>query len=380
MNEKSVGHTKVCPAYFKNIINMKIGIIGLPLSGKSTIFNALTGLNIGITKFSSGSKAKPNLGVVKIPDERLEKLSEIHKPEKTTHATIDFVDMVGISKDAKAEDIDLTPIRDTDALVCVLRFFKNDEIVHPYGDVNGVRDLSIINTELILLDLNLVETRIEKIEKEIQRGKKGNEKELDLLKKCKEHLSNEKPLSKLELDKEQGALLRGFQFLTKKPLLALANLDEAHIKKGEPAEFKATAEKLSLMHVVMCGKVEAEMAQLDDEELKKSFMQDLGIKEPARDKFIKKSFSLLDLVTFYTVKGEETKAWLIKKASTAHEAAGKIHSDIQRGFIKAEVVNFKDIMACEFDMNKVRSQAKFKLEGRDYPVNDGDIIHFRFNV
>ena len=359
---------------------MKIGIIGLPLSGKSTIFNALTGLSAEVKEFSSGGKTKPNLGVVKIPDERLEKLAEIFKPKKTTHATVDFVDMIGISKDAKAEDVDLTPIRDTDALVCVIRFFENEKVSHPYGDIDAPRDLKIINTGLILLDLNITETRIQKIEKEVKGGRKENQKELDILKKCQSSLLKEKPLRELTLDKEEEPLLRGFQFLSKKPILALANIDEVHIKGKEPEEFARTAEELGLSHMALCGKVEAEIAQLDDEELKSSFMQDLGIKETARNKFIKASFSLLDLITFYTVKGEESKAWLIKKGSTAYEAAGKIHSDIQRGFIKAEVVNFKGLTTCDFDMNNVKSKGLLKLEGKEYIVEDGDIIYFRFNV
>ncbi|UCH11971.1 MAG: redox-regulated ATPase YchF [Candidatus Omnitrophota bacterium] len=359
---------------------MKIGIIGLPLSGKSTVFNALTGLNAEVKEFSSGGKTKPNLGAVKIPDEKLQKLADIFKPKKITPATIDFVDMVGISKDAKAEEIDLTPIKDTDALVCVIRFFKNDKVPHPYGDIDGVRDLRVINTELILLDLNVVETRIERIQKELQRGKKENQKELDMLKKCQEHLSKEKPLRELKFDSEQNAMLRGFQLLSKKPMLALANIDEGHIKTGEPDRFAHTAEGLGISHIAFCGKVEAEIARLDDEELKSSFMQDLGITETARGKFIKANSSLLDLITFYTVKGEESKAWLIERGSTTYVAAGKIHSDIQRGFIKAELVNFKELTACDFDMNKVKSEGKLKLEGKDYIVEDGDIIYFRFSV
>ena len=359
---------------------MKIGIIGLPLSGKSTIFNALTGLNAEVKEFSSGGKTKPNLGAVKIPDERLEKLAEIFKPKKTTPVTVDFVDMIGISKDAKAEDVDLTPIRDTDALVCIVRFFKNEKVSHPYGDIDGSRDLKIINTGLILLDLNIAETRIQKIEKEVKTGRKENQKELDILKKCQSGLLKEKALRELTFDKEEEPLLRGFQFLSKKPILALANIGEAHIKGEEPEEFARTAEGLGLSHRALCGKVETEIAQLDDEELKSSFMQDLGIKETARNKFIKASFSLLDLITFYTVKGEESKAWLIKKGSTAYEAAGKIHSDIQRGFIKAEVVNFKGLTTCDFDMNNVKSKGLLKLEGKEYIAEDGDIIYFRFNV
>jgi len=359
---------------------MKIGIIGLPLSGKSTVLNALTGLSAEVKEFSSGGKTKPNLGAVKIPDEKLQKLADIFKPKKITPATIDFVDMVGISKDAKAEEIDLTPIKDTDALVCVIRFFKNDKVPHPYGDIDGLRDLKIINTELILLDLSMVESRIKKIEKEIQRGKKENQKELDTLKRCQEHLSKEKPLRDFTFDLEEDKMLRGFQFLSKKPVLALANVDEGHVKGGEPDGFANAAQELGISHIAFCGKVEAEIAQLDDEELKTSFMQDLGITETARNRFIRRSFSLLDLITFYTVKGEESKAWLIKGGLTTYEAAGKIHSDIQRGFIKAEVVNFKEVTACDYDMNKVKSKGLLKLEGKDYIVKDGDIIYFRFSV
>ncbi|MBN1405276.1 MAG: redox-regulated ATPase YchF [Candidatus Omnitrophica bacterium] len=348
---------------------MKIGIIGLPLSGKSTVFNALTGLSAEVKEFSSAGKIKPNLGVVKIPDVRLEKLAKAFSAKKTTPATIDFVDMAGISKDAKAEDMDLTPLRDTDALLCVVRFFENPSVPHPYNSVDGVRDFKMIDTEIILIDLNIIETRIQRIEAELKRGKKENEKELIILKKCQEALLKEKPLRDISFDANEEAALRGFQFLSKKPLLAVANIDESHIK-SPPAGF-----------ISFCAKLEAEIAQLDDEELKNSFMQELGIKETARDKFILACFSMLNLIVFYTATGpQEARAWLIEKGATAYDAAGKVHSDIQRGFIRAEVANFKALEECGFDMNKAKSKAMLKLEGKDYIVADGDDIYFRFSV
>lgn len=367
--------------FFIIIIIMKIGIIGLPLSGKSSVFNALTGLHAEVKEFSASGRAKPNLGTAKIPDERLEKLAQTFNSKKTTYASIDFVDMTGISKDTKAENIDLSSIKDSDAFVVVVRFFRNDSVSHPYNTVDGVRDLEIINTSLILLDLNIAEGRVDRIEKEIKKGRKTDQKEHDILKKCQECLLKEKSLRELKFTDEEDALLRGFQFLSKKPILALANIDEAGIAQGTPGAFIELAGKLNMPHIAFCAKTEAEMAQLDDAELKTSFMQELGITETARNKFIKASFSLLNLITFYTgYGGQEARAWLVDKNATAYEAAGKIHSDIQRGFIRAELINFKDLMNCNFDIHDAKAKSLFRLEGKDHIVKDGDIALFRFSV
>lgn len=359
---------------------MKIGIIGLPESGKSTLFNALTGLNVQLHSYDAGEKIKPNIGVATIADKRLDRLSKIYKPKKTTHASISFVDMVGIKKGAKLEEIDLTPIKDTDGLVCVIRLFEDSNIPHPYDKVDGVSDLKIIETELILLDLQAAQKRIQKLEKESHKGIKENLKELEVLKICEGSLSKEVPLRDLDFDKEQDKLIRGFQFLSKKPLLVVANIGEDKIKEGTPETFKTLCKEGGLNYIELCAKVEAEVIRLEDEELKSSFLGDLGIKELARDRLMGLSLTILNQVTFFTVKGDETRAWLVDKGTTAYEAAGKIHSDIQRGFIKAEIVNFDDFIDCGESMQNARHQGKLKLEGKDYIVQDGDIIDFKFNV
>lgn len=359
---------------------MKIGIIGLPESGKSTLFNALTGLNVQLHSYAAIEKIKPNVGVATIADKRLDRLSEIFKPKKTTPASVDFVDMVGIKKGAKLEEIDLTPIKDTDGLVCVIRLFEDNNIPHPYGKVDGVSDLKIIETELILLDLETAQKRIHKLETELHKGIKENLKELEVLKICEGSLSKEVPLRNLDFDREQDRLIRGFQFLSKKPLLAVANIGEDKIREGAPEGFKSLGREKGLNYIELCAKVEAEVIQLEDEELKNSFLEDLGIKELARDRLVGLSLSILNQITFFTVKGDETRAWLIKKGTTAYEAAGKVHSDIQRGFIKAEIVNFADFIDCGGSMQNARHQGRLKLEGKDYIVQDGDIVDFKFNV
>lgn len=361
---------------------MKIGIIGLPLSGKSTVFNALTGLSVQTKEFSDSSskKASPNLGVVKVPDERLEKLTQVYSSKKTTYDVINFVDMQGVTKDTKLEDIDLSPIKDTDALVLVIRFFENKNVPHVYENVDGLRDLNMLATFIILSDLAIAENRITKMENDQKRGRKYNEKEYDVVKKCHQWLLQEKPLRLLSFSQEEDSFIRGFQFLSKKPTLALFNISESDIEKGHLQNLSDAAAALSMASISFCAKVEAELAQLDDEELKKSFMQELGIKETARDKFIHASFALLDLIIFYTAGEKESRAWFIKNGSSALVAAGKIHTDIQRGFIRAEVFNYNDFSGADFDEAKVKAKGLFRLEGKEYIFKDGDIVYFRFSV
>jgi GTP-binding protein YchF len=288
--------------------------------------------------------------------------------------------MVGIKKDAKLEDIDLTPIKDADGLLCVVRFFENEDVPHPYNKIDGLADLRIIETELILLDLQAAQKRIERIEREVHKGQKDNIKELEVLKVCEENLSKERPLREISFNVDEEKIIRGFQFLSKKPLVIAANIGENDIKNGAPEEFKSYCKKSGLNYLDLCAKVESEIIQIDDSELKSSFLADLGITELAREKLIAVSLATLKEVTFFTTKGDETKAWLIKKGASAYEAAGKIHSDIQKGFIKAEVINFQDFINCGSSLHEARTHGKLKLEGKDYVVNDGDIIDFRFNI
>jgi GTP-binding protein YchF len=359
---------------------MKIGIIGLPESGKSTLFNVLTGLNVQLHSYESRDKIKPNIGVAIVPDKRLDQLSEIFKPKKTSYIHINFLDIIGIEKGSKLEEIAFAPIKDTDGLICVIRFFEDDNIPHPSGKIDGVSDLKVIETELMLLDLQSAQKRTEKIEKEKNKGIKVDTKELEVLKKCEDSLSREIPLRALSFAKEEDKLIRGFQFLSKKPILIAANIGENRIGQKLPEAFKGLCEEKGFKSIDLCAKVEVEVCQIEDEELKDSFLGDLGIKELAREKVIALSFDILEQITFYTVKGDEAKAWLVKEGTSAYEAAGKIHSDIQRGFIKAEVVNFSDFIDCGSTMQDARDKGKLRLEGKDYLVQDGDIINFKFNI
>ena len=352
---------------------MKIGIVGFAGSGKTTVFNALTGLAAD-TGF--GGREKANVGVIKVPDPRVDKLAELYKPKKKTYAEISFVDVAGPEHQAdetaeKGLDQKLVQhMREVDALVHVVRAFESPYLTaapNPLGDVRGFEE------EMILTDLVQIENRIARLKKE-----RDSTRERELLERLKADLESEKPLRDVEIVAEELTLISGFRFLSHRPVLLLLNVDEANASAPPSPELAAFAKDHNLSLISMCGKAEADIAELDPAE-QRDFLQDLGITEPARDRFIRAAYGLLDLISFLTAGEDECRAWPIKRGTHAQKAAGKIHSDIERGFIRAEVIKFEDLI----EMGSIahcREHGKLRLEGKEYVVQDGDVINFRFNV
>lgn len=361
---------------------MKIAVTGLANSGKTTIFNALTGLNLETTIYPTLT-AEPHLGVVKVPDSRIEKLAEIYKPKKTTYATVEYVDYIGITKgdieqNKKVSDL----IKDVDAVVHVVRGFEDESIVHPLGNVNPARDAETVELEMIFGDLELVEKRLERMEQGQKRGKKPDEAEKKVLIKCKEVLEKETPLRDIEFSEEEQKTMRNLQFMSIKPVVVVLNISEKDLNSEKTGETVSRLQKFfkgkQVKVLSLCGKIEMEIAQLSHEEAD-AFLNDLGIQEPALNKLIHVSYDLLGLISFLTTGEDEARAWTIKKGTDAQKAAGKIHSDIERGFIRAEVVSFDDFIS-NGSMSAARDKGLLRLEGKTYEVKDGDIINFRFNV
>lgn len=361
---------------------MKIAVTGLANSGKTTIFNALTGLNLETTIYPTLT-AEPHLGVVKVPDSRIEKLAEIYKPKKTTYATVEYVDYIGITKgdieqNKKVSDL----IKDVDAIVHVIRGFEDESIVHPLGNVNPARDAETVELEMIFGDLELVEKRLERMEQGQKRGKKPDETEKKILLKCKEVLEKETPLRDIEFSEEEQKTMRNLQFMSIKPVVIVLNIPEKDLNSEKTVEAVSGLQKFfkgkQVKVLSLCGKIEMEIAQLSPEEAD-AFLNDLGIQEPALNRLIHVSYGLLGLISFLTVGEDEVRAWTVKKGTDAQKAAGKIHSDIERGFIRAEVVSFDDFIS-HGSMSAARDKGLLRLEGKTYEVKDGDIINFRFNV
>lgn len=353
---------------------MKVGLVGFAGSGKTTIFNTLTGLTAEVGGY--GAREKANIGVIKVPDHRVDKLAAIYNPKKKTYAEISFVDVAGPqAEDAEQTQSGLDPklvqhMREADALVHVVRTFDNPMLPQP---ADPTRDIRSFDDELMLTDLVQIENRITRLKKE-----KDSARENDLMLRLKSALEEEHPLRDLELMHEDLGLIAGFRFLSLKPLLLLLNQSEEAVSGGVPAEVRALAEAKKLSAIAMSGKAEMDIAQLAPEE-QGEFLQELGIAEPARDRFIRAAYSLLDLISFLTSGEDECRAWSIKRGTTAHKAAGVIHSDIERGFIRAEVTKFEDLAELGSEA-RCREHGKLRLEGKDYIVQDGDVAHFRFNV
>jgi len=359
---------------------VKVAIIGLSNSGKTTVFNALTGQDIETTIYSTTS-GDPNIGIVKVPDPRIEKLSEIFKPKKSTHATIEYIDYVGLTKgDLKQNRKVFDLIKDADALVHVVRAFEDDSVIHSGGTTDPLRDIGTIELELIFGDLELIEKRLERMEDGKRRGKKPDESERKLLLKCKDFLMKEIPLRAVEFGEEEHKTLRSFQFLSTVPEIAVLNINEKDLNTNQPKDFLSSILKHypSLPVLALCGKIEMEISQLTDDE-KKPFLDELGIDEPAANKLVHTCYAILGLISFLTVGEDEVRAWTIRKNTHALAAAGKIHSDIERGFIRAEVISFEDFMSAG-SLHAAREKGILRLEGKTYEVKDGDIINFRFNV
>ncbi len=361
---------------------MKIAITGLANSGKTTIFNALTGMSLETTIYATVA-SEPHHGVVKVPDARIEKLSEIYKPKKTTYATVEYIDYIGLTKGDMEQNrkvFDL--IKDVEAVVHVIRGFEDETVAHPLGDIDPKRDAETVELEMIFGDLELVDKRLERMEQGIKRGKKPDEAEKKLLLKCKEVLEGERPLRDVEFSEDEQKAMSHLQFMSIKPLVAVVNVGEKDMNSEKTTGIVELLQSLftgkGVRVLSLCGKIEMEIAQLPSEEAA-AFLDDLGIKEPALNKLIHVSYDLLGLISFLTSGEDEVRAWTIRKGMNAQKAAGKIHSDIERGFIRAEVIFFDDFISCG-SMSAARDKGLLRLEGKSYEVRDGDIINFRFNV
>lgn len=352
---------------------MKVGIVGFSGSGKTTIFNTLTGLHAEVGLH--GRKGKANLGVIPVPDPRIEALAQIYNPKRKVFAKIEFVDLIGPSEVSANGSSSLGPeavaaMREAEALVHVVRAFPNPALA---DEADPVRDLKTFEDELVLTDLIQIEKRLERLEKE---GQQGHER--DLLQRCHEHLAAGRPLRELVLTADARTLISSFRFLSQKPMLVLLNTAKTIPDESVDPKFVEAAAAHKIDWMTLSGQEEMEISQLDPKS-QLEFLRDLGLQEPARDRFIRAAYHTLDLISFLTVGKEECRAWPIKRGSPAQQAAGKIHSDIERGFIRAEVIAYDDFIKLGSEAH-CREAGKLRLEGKDYLVHDGDIITFRFNV
>jgi GTP-binding protein YchF len=358
---------------------MKAGLVGLPSAGKSTLFQLLTG-----TAPTTGGRPEARVGIARVPDPRVDALARMYNPKKTTPATVEFVDVPGTAKGEGAALVDLPALRNVDALVHVVRAFENDLVPHPDGSVDALRDAQVLNLELILADLGMVERRIEKLDQNIKKLRRPEDvAERELFGRLKAGLEAEQPVREMALSEDDRKRLRNYALLTEKPMLLVVNLDEKTI--GHAADY---LEKSGLVAwaaagsgrglVAVAAPIEAEMAQLSPEDAE-AFRADLGIAEPGLDRLARASYALLGLVSFLTAGEDECRAWTIRAQTRAPQAAGTIHSDIERGFIRAEVVSFEDLMAAG-SIAACRDKGTLRQEGKEYLVRDGDVINFRFNV
>jgi ribosome-binding ATPase len=358
---------------------LRAALIGLPSSGKTTLFQLMTSIHD-----TPRGKGDVNIGISKVPDERLDKLTAMYNPRKRVPATVEFTDIVATRGGAQAL-VDVAGYKNADALVHVVRAFRDPAVAHPAGSIDPARDAQTMEDELILADLGVAERRLERIEKDLKKGKSAElQKERDLVQRCKEALEHGTPLRALQLAGDGLKMLRGFQFLSAKPLLLVINLDENDVaevgadvaRAAEKTGLRSLLAHASTRAIALCASIELEISQLGADDAN-AFLADLGLKESGLDRVIRTSYDLLGYISFFTVGEDECRAWSIARNTPAQLAAGEIHTDIQRGFIRAEVVAY-DALVARGSMAACREHGEVRLEGKDYVVQDGDIINFRF--
>lgn len=365
-------------------MGLQCGIVGLPNVGKSTLFNALTSAKALAANYPFATK-DPNVGIITVPDPRLDKLVELVKPRSVVPTTIEIVDIAGLIKGAsKGEGLGnqfLANIREVNAIVHVVRCFENDNVVHVDGGIDPVRDKEVIDTELLLKDIETVEKRVDKLKKQAKSGKKEDQRLVQIAEDILAHLNNMEPARSFQMDEEGKELVRDMFLLTAKPILYVCNVDEASVLTGNAhtERLKKAIEKEEAEMILVSAEIESEIAQLETMEERLDFLHEMGLDEPGVNRLIHASYKLLHLITYFTAGEKEVRAWTIVNGWKAPQAAGVIHTDFEKGFIRAEVIKYDDYIKYGSE-HAVKEAGKMAVEGKDYVVHDGDVMHFRFNV